>query len=319
MSRQDSVTRLRRLLAVLPWIAAHQGAELAEIAKAFDVPIETLRRDLELVPLCGLPPYTPDRLVDLAIVDGVVSVRFAEYFSRPLRLNRDEAVALVTAGRMLLALSGPEPEGPLASGVDKLEAHLGIAGDIAVSAEAGARSHEVIAILREAAAAHRRVELEYYAAGRNATTRRHADPLEVFFAEGNWYCWAYCHLRESERMFRVDRIQDVTLLAEHFDAPDSSARPGDIFHPGPDDPRIDLELPADAAWVVESYPTESVEELPGGRLRVRLVVSERAWLERLLLRCGPETTVIGPSAFTDVARDAARRVLERYADHTDEP
>lgn len=311
MSRQDSVTRLRRLLAVLPWIAAHQGAELSEIAAAFDVPVDTLRRDLELVPLCGLPPYTPDRLVDLAIVDGAVTVKFAEYFGRPLRLSRDEAVALVATGRMLLALSGSD-EGPLASGVAKLEGHLGVAGGIAVSSAADAHSHELLGLLREAAAGRRRVELEYYAAGRNATTRRRADPLEVFFAEGNWYCWAFCHLRESERLFRVDRVHAVDVLDEDFEPPEETARPADIFHPSDDDPRVELELPPDAAWVIESYPTEAVEELPDGRRRVRLVVSEQAWLERLLLRCGPEARVVGSPAFDGVARDVAARVLARY-------
>jgi hypothetical protein len=62
--------------------------------------------------------------------------------------------------------------------------------------------------------------------------------------------------------------------------------------------------------VVEQYPVEAMEERPQGGWRVRLVASERAWLERLLLRLGADARVVeGPP---NVARDAACRLLARY-------
>jgi predicted DNA-binding transcriptional regulator YafY len=57
---------------------------------------------------------------------------------------------------------------------------------------------------------------------------------------------------------------------------------------------------------------ESVEETPDGRLRVVLVASERAWLERLLLRLGPAAEVVGPAEVRVEAAEAARRLLVRY-------
>ena len=73
-------SRLRRVLALVPWIAEHPGAAVADIAARFGVSEGELERDLELLPLCGLPPYTPDRLIEVEIVDGHVWIRFAEYF-----------------------------------------------------------------------------------------------------------------------------------------------------------------------------------------------------------------------------------------------
>jgi hypothetical protein len=62
--------------------------------------------------------------------------------------------------------------------------------------------------------------------------------------------------------------------------------------------------------VIEQYPVEAVEERPGGGWRVRLVASERAWLERLLLRLGTDARVVdGP---VDAGREAAGRLLSRY-------
>jgi hypothetical protein len=45
---------------------------------------------------------------------------------------------------------------------------------------------------------------------------------------------------------------------------------------------------------------------------VMLVASERAWLERLLLRLGPAARTV--SGASSVASEAARRVLARYGD-----
>ncbi|HKN41090.1 MAG TPA: WYL domain-containing protein, partial [Acidimicrobiia bacterium] len=87
MTRTDASVRLRRLLTVIPWIVDHQGSRLDDLAARFGMKVAELERDLELVPFCGLPPYTPDRLIDCEIVDGRVFLRFAEYFGRPLRLT----------------------------------------------------------------------------------------------------------------------------------------------------------------------------------------------------------------------------------------
>ncbi|HYD11207.1 MAG TPA: hypothetical protein VEA78_13985, partial [Acidimicrobiales bacterium] len=54
----------------------------------------------------------------------------------------------------------------------------------------------------------------------------------------------------------------------------------------------------------------SVEELGEGRLRITMLVDERRWLERLLLRLGPGATVV--EGDPTVGPDAARRVLGRY-------
>ena len=76
-----------------------------------------------------------------------------------------------------------------------------------------------------------------------------------------------------------------------------------------------LELDAAASWVLESYPNEGVEQLGDGRLRVRLAISARPWLERLLLRLGPNARVVavdGDASLERAGAEAAERILERY-------
>ena len=125
-------SRLRRVLALVPWIAEHPGAALEEIAARFGVSEAELEHDLELLPLCGLPPYTPDRLIEVEIVDGHVWIRFAEYFDRPLRFSAEEGLALLTAGQALLAVPGSDERGALATALDKLAGALGATEGLSV-------------------------------------------------------------------------------------------------------------------------------------------------------------------------------------------
>lgn len=303
--------RLRRVLALVPWMAEHPGAALADIAARFGVSEEELEHDLELLPLCGLPPYTPDRLIEVEIVDGHVWIRFAEYFERPLRLSADEGLALLAAGRALLAVPGSDERGALATALDKLARALGVTEGLAV--EVG--EPPFLDDLRRATDANERVEVDYYSFGRDAVTTRQIDPRSVFHAFGHWYAAAYCHQADDERLFRLDRIRGVRPTGVHFEPPardDGGHFVRAVYHPRPEDPRVTLELPAEAAWVVESYPTEEAEERPDGSWRVVLAVSERAWLERMLLRLGPKARVVAPPELRAVGAEAARRLLTRY-------
>ncbi|MEW6473668.1 MAG: WYL domain-containing protein [Actinomycetota bacterium] len=309
MTRPDASLRLRRLLTIIPWIVDHQGSSLDELAARFGMKVSELERDLELIPFCGLPPYTPDRLIDCEIVDGRVFLRFAEYFARPLSLTPGEGFALLAAGQALLAVPGADPKGSLASALGKLAGVLGAGDGMAV--ELGPARY--LEPLRAAAEASERVEIDYYTFGRDEMTTRRIDPRAVFAAAGQWYVDAYCHRAADDRLFRVDRVRGVRPTGEHFDpaaAPGGSA--GAVFHPRPSDRRVTLLLNATAAWVPESYPVESVEETPDGRLKVVLVANERAWLERLLLRLGPSAEVVEPAEVRAEAAEAARRLLVRY-------
>jgi proteasome accessory factor C len=306
--------RLRRVLALVPWVLEHPDTTLAELARRFEVSERDLERDLELLPLCGLPPYTADRLIDVWIADdGTVSIRLADYFERPLRLTPAEGVALLVAGRGLLTVPGSDDHGALATALEKLEMAVGARGGVAV--EFGGTTH--LAMLQSAADAHACVELRYYSSARDVVTTRVVEPQRVFHAFGAWYVAAYCRLAEDERLFRVDRIRAARPTGETFEPrvtdeslPDDLA--DRVYRPDPDDPRVTLRLAPEAAWVVESVPQDSARPLSDGGYEVVLAVSGAAFLERLLLQLGPLATAVEPASAREAAAAAARRILARY-------
>src|SRR5207247_5191836 len=93
--------RLARLLALVPYLLARPGIPIDEAAADFDVTPRQLRRDLELLWMCGLPGYGPGDLIDLSFEGDTIVVTHDAGMNRPLRLTGGEATALLVALRAL--------------------------------------------------------------------------------------------------------------------------------------------------------------------------------------------------------------------------
>ena len=302
--------RLGRMLAIVPWIAAHDGPQLEEVCRRFNVTERELVADLELLFLCGVHPFTPDTLIDVDIAGGRVWIRFADWFRRPLRLTPPEGLALVSAAATMLAVPGADPDGALSRALTKLETVLGIAADDAVDVQLAPVTPSILEAVRRAQDQRRKVAIAYYTFGRDEHTRRVVHPWRVFNAAGQWYLEGWCEAAVGHRLFRVDRITEARVLDDAAPDPPAGSGPPAVFHPDEDVPLVVLDLDPEVRWIAESYPNEGVEARPGGITRVRLRSAGRAWLERLLLRAGHRARVV--EGDPRVGPQAAARVLARY-------
>jgi len=312
MIRRSAESRLRRILSVVPWVAAEEGPLVADVCARFGYGSEKeLQDDINLLFVCGVPPYTPDALIEVDLADDRVWIRYADWFARPLRLTPAEALTLVAASAALLGTTtevGADIEAPLARGLAKLAAALGVEGEV-LDVALGPAPRSALTTLEEASASHHQVEIEYYTYGRDEHTVRVVDPYVVYSAQGQWYLAAFCHVAEAQRLFRVDRVGVVRVLESTFEPPATDVTP-DVFRPAPDDPLLVLDLEPEAAWAATQYPTASVADLGGGRTRVALWAAGDAWSARLILRLGPAATVV--EGDTGPAREAAARIRRRY-------
>ncbi len=310
MKRLNASERVARLLAIIPWVASQSGAHLEEIAERFDYPRKHLEADLlEVVGMVGVYPFTPDTQIEVVLDDDRVWIHYADWFARPLRLSSEQAMSLLAAGESVLELSGEE-SGPLLGGLTKLGAALGI--DKGLEIRLGSAPEETLDLLRSAITDNRVMQITYYTYGRDESTTRAIEPARVFADGGEWYVSAHCRQANDERVFRIDRIAEATLLDEHFE----SRGNGDTasFSARDDDPRIQLALSSDAAWVIHQYPHEGVEETADGGYIVTLAITAVPWLERLLVRLGPAAQIVeaAPGIPVDLVRASASRVLARY-------
>ncbi len=310
MTDRDPGVRFRRVLAMVTFLAARERVKLSELAEQFAMSEADIERELMLVSMCGLPPYSPDQLIDVLVVDDVVEARIPEYFHRPRQLTATDALSLLAAGATLLAVPGADRDGPLARALDKLSDALGGAdGGVAVELDAPLLLSDV----QRAFDNNEQIEISYYSATRDATSTRVVDPLSVFVDAGHWYLAGYCHTAKKALTFRIDRIEAVASTGVAAASPVSAEPNAPVrVAPGADTETVTLTVGPRARWVIENYPTEQVDELKSGRLRITLTIAGDAFLERLLLRLGADVTLNRPPAKKSMQAEVAARILARY-------
>ena len=311
MSRLTADDRMQRMLSIIPWVAAQGGVPVDEVCERFQIDRKALVADFDILSFVGVHPYTPDTQIDAVIEGDTVYVHLPQWFDRPLRLTPEQGMSLVASAQSLLSIPGADPEGPLARGIAKIAASLGVDAT-PVDVTLGEAAADVMAVLQDATEHHRQVEIDYYTYGRDEVTTRTVDPHRLYADQGNWYLTATCHLAGGDRLFRVDRVSRAQLLDTTFEPPAEAPTMG-VFRPAPSDPRVTLHLAPRARWVAEQYPTEDLVEHDDGSLDVTIAVTARAWLERLLVRLGSDAVVVaGPPELEAAGADAAGRILARY-------
>ena len=75
--------RLRRLLAVIGWLAQVGEAPIGVAAQRFGMSEKELVAELELAACCGTPPYTPDTLMEIEVSESSVRAFLPPEFGRP--------------------------------------------------------------------------------------------------------------------------------------------------------------------------------------------------------------------------------------------
>lgn len=319
MSTYESATaRLGRLLTMVPWLLNRQGIDLAEAAAELGVSEQQVVDDLQVLFVCGTPGHYPDDLIDAQWEGGRVFVSNADSIARPLRLGRDEALAIVVALRALAATPGLAQSDAVDRALAKLEQ---AAGDAAGLEQGGQVSVDLeptlpaglVADVRRALTEGRRVHLRYHVASRDETTERDVDPLRVVSVDGRWYLEGWCHRAAGVRLFRLDRVEHLRVLEEPAappqDLPERDLSRG-AFLGSPDDLTVTLRLEPGSTWVAESFPVESVTEREGGRLEVSMRVGDPRWLHRLVRRQGGGVRVVAPP---EVAAEVARQARSALA------
>jgi predicted DNA-binding transcriptional regulator YafY len=327
MPRNDQVTRQWHLLRTLE--ASREGVTLQGLADGLPAEFSrhhrTIRRDLEALEAAGFPLLTEK-------LDGRVVWKLMEGFRRvpALAFSPTELMALTFSRGLLRPLEGTQLQAALDSALSKAATALPAAAHgylkqldglfaIGLGPHVSYRTHrETIDKLTEAITKRRTVQLRYFSASKNQTTRREVDPYRLWYANGALYLVAYCHLRESVRLFAVERIKSCTLTPHAFQLPlgfDLEAYVGDALRVMRGKP-VTVELLFDkttTAWVQDRtwHPSQTAERQKDGRLRMTLKVAATPELVSWVLGFGGGVTIVRPGELREAVRTAAERILNK--------
>jgi predicted DNA-binding transcriptional regulator YafY len=312
-----------RVLTVLELLQSHGRMTGAELASRLEVDIRTIRNYVET-------------LIDLGIPVEAERGRYGAYRLRPgyklppLIFTEDESFALtlslLIAREQGLAQTSPAFEGILAKVMRVLpqatRTQVQAVEQSVLFEDYSVRivpSMLVVAVLSSALQSGRRVRLSYRSP-QGEVTERGFDPYGVVSQEGIWYTIGYCHLRESQRLFRLDRIAQVALTDETFSLPDNF------------DARTAVQrvlATVKRVWQIEVWLEMSLLEaqrslrLPqaffeekGEGILFRCEVSDLPWMAQKLAGLGTPFSIKRPQELREVIMQYAHQ-LANYAQQVD--
>ncbi len=323
MSRNDQVTRQWFLIKALE---KPGGATLEELAQSLPEDYachpRTIRRDLQALE-AAFPLYT-DR------VEGQVRWKLVDGFSRApaLQFSSTELLALVFTRDLAKPLEGTPIKDSLDSALAKVTAALPPAAEEYVRNlqgwfSAGIGSHknyrehrEIIDQLARAIAKKRTVEMRYYTAERDRTSRRKVDPYHIWYASGALYLIGHCHVRKDVRLFAVDRILSLTItnlpcqMPLGFNVEEYVRTALMVMRGGPE---IEVELLFDrktSAWAKDRiwHPSQKAALNKDGCLTLQLQVSDTPELLGWILSFGPGVTVVKPDSLREKLKSTASKI-----------
>lgn len=213
------MNRIDRLTAILIQLQTKSWTTASEIADRYEISLRTVYRDMRALEEAGVP-IGAEAGKGYFIVDG--------YHLPPVMFTREEAGAMLIAGKFIDKLTDKSLQKEYTSAIDKIKSVLpdrekdslaGLNEQIQVFHARQSSGNEYpnnfLSITQKALADSKCLCLDYHASyNQKKTKNRIIDPLGLVFYGNAWHLIAFCKLRQEMRDFRLDRIMNVKLLEE---------------------------------------------------------------------------------------------------------
>lgn len=252
--------KIDRLIGILSILLQKEKTTAPFLAEKFEVSRRTINRDIEALCKAGIPIVTSQGQ------NGGISIMEGYKIDRTL-LTSDDMQAILAGLRSLDSVSGTNQVAQLMEELSAGGSAL-MAGGANILIDLASWYKESlapkIAKIRKAMDEHHRISFVYYAP--KGESRRIIEPYYLIFRWGNWYVWGYCRERDDYRLFKLNRMQELSL-AECFlprPVPLPDLRNERIF---PGGIRVKALFDASCKWrLVEEFGTDCFEEQADGKL-----------------------------------------------------
>jgi proteasome accessory factor B len=312
---------LERMLRIHQTIQAGNYPNASTLARELEVSTKSIHRDLE---------FMRDRMNLPLEYDAS---RFGWFYTEKisafptLQITEGELFALLVAEKAMQQYRGTHFERPLLSALKKLSASLPdtISLNLAdweqtISFRTSAEpilNLEIFDALAKATTHHQELKLTYRKPGKHPIEDRFVDPYHLANINGEWFLFAYDHLRKAIRTFVPARIKGIAPTGKTFPRPEKFSLKKilrDSFGVHSPEGSFDVvirfsETVADYIREKKWHESQVLRELKGGGVELRLKLSSLAEIERWVLSWGGHAVVVTPPELVSAIRAAARRIL----------
>ncbi len=215
-----SRAEILRLVQIHTLVSSHSYPSKQQLADRLEVSESTIKRDLDALRHELNAPLEYDR------------ARHGYYYSEPFHLGPEplsehELQSLTVLLSLVESLRLIPLKDAMQRALSKVRScaepavpneHVSLLGEYEPPEQAHVGGYS--SLLLKAIMQKRQVWVRYYTLSTDQISERVLDPYHLYYLNGLWYLYAYCHKRRERRDFALVRIQELRMLDTHFEPPD---------------------------------------------------------------------------------------------------
>ena len=309
--------KLDRLVSILVLLLRKERIQAKELAEIFEVSVRTILRDVEAINLAGIP------IVTYQGANGGIGIAEGYRLDKSV-LTEDDMSTIIST---LRGISGTMPDSKHEVLMEKLRNALPSSQldsldtkvqqfiiDLSPWGSNELFKHSV-ACIRRSIENNNEIEFIYIDSSGNRTNRR-VEPYSLVLKGQKWYLYAWCHIRQEFRLFKLSRMRELKETAVVFQPKKVSLEKFDWEDPwNTPENMISLRLvfEKELESLVTDWFGDSIEKLEDGRLLAITMLPENNWLYGSILSFGTGVEVIDPPHIRNIIAEISKGIYEKYS------
>ena len=292
-----------RLFKIMYYLLDKGQATAPELAEKFEVSVRTIYRDIDALSGAGVPIYTE------AGRNGGIHL-MNDFVLNKAVLSEEEKQEILAALQSVNSTDNIDNNQTL----EKLSAIFNMSSENWLEVDFSrwgnkGTDNEKFELLKSAVIHQNCVKITY-ANSYGVISERIVEPLKMSYKSMSWYLKAYCREKQDYRIFKLNRIIDLEILAESFcksSFPELDETLGQSCN------TIILHFPKNMSYrVYDEFDKTRVSKKENGDLIVSVEMPEDEWLIGYLLSFGTQVDIIEPIYLRDIVAEQAKKIYEKY-------
>lgn len=294
--------KLERLIGILSLLLQRERVTAPELAARFEVSRRTILRDIEALGRAGVPLSTTQGR------GGGISIMEGYRVDRTL-LTAPEMQAILAGLRGLDSVSGTRRYAQL---MEKLSGGQADGQPMLIDLASWYKDSlpPKLETIGQAIAHSRTIRFSYVSP--KGETLRQVAPYHLVFHWSSWYVWGFCQTREAFRLFKLNRMTELSLGSAFLPQPAPPPRldPEEIF---PAAYQVRVRFAPACKWrLVEEYGADSFTVQPDGWLGFTGGFPDQESLFGWLLSFGDKAELLEPAALRPALHRLGLALAKRY-------
>jgi len=298
--------KLDRLLGILTVLLQRDRVTAPELAEKFEVNRRTIGRDIDALCQAGIPIITRQG------TGGGISIADGFKLDKSV-LTTTELSGIIAA---LKGLGSVSEQSHIERTLEKLGANSEAVVSMTEPVVIDLASHykgdltAKIETIKQSILDNRLIEFDYISD--KGESHRRIEPYIVVFQWSSWYVFGYCLERMDWRMFKLQRLWNLSISNELFTMRDIPPERRDFNWQLSEDKKLIALFDKSVKYLlIESYGLKSFRETDDG-LYFEVGYTNQSYIIGWLLSFGDKVKVLEPSELVVEIQATARNIYSRY-------